>query len=300
MFNESPIAWMVLSVTLGLLVALGVLVNINRWRFSRRVAAEMRALLASTDAEESRATDDSALPSPVLRYRALAISRRPPVQTLRLRHGGTFCMSETSKPLPIQGTQLFTASPPGFVWTGRIRICPGIWAHARDQSVKGQGGMRVLLDDTYSLVDLNGGPDLDQGAALRLLAEMVWYPTALFDSRYVSWSAVDDDHARATLRMQGVEVSGVFEFGKNGLPSRFHAKRVRDKGKLLPWGGIYRDYRDAAGMLVPFEAEVFWELPTGTFTYAHWLVDAMDFDERSSPVREHPEVKGKPSPVLAH
>jgi hypothetical protein len=41
--------------------------------------------------------------------------------------------------------------------------------------------MRVLLDDTIRLADARG-PELDQGSALRLLAEMPWYPTALFDS----------------------------------------------------------------------------------------------------------------------
>ena len=43
--------------------------------------------------------------------------------------------------------------------------------------------------------------------------------------------------------------------------------------------GVYRDWRGISGMQVPFEAEVAWQLEAGPFTYAHWLVDAMDYGE---------------------
>jgi hypothetical protein len=210
------------------------------------------------------------------------------VRTLRLRHGGTFCMSPTAKAAPIQGAQLFTADPPGFVWTGRVRMAPGVWIDARDMFVAGKGSMLVLLDDTVPIADARG-PQLDQGSALRLLAEMVWYPTALFDARTVTWSAIDADHARATLRFSDREVSGIFEFGPDGLPVRMTAERFTDKGELRPWGGVYRDFRTVSGMRVPFEAEVAWQLETGPFTYAHWLVDSMDYDEEPTVV---------PSPAL--
>jgi hypothetical protein len=31
-------------------------------------------------------------------------------------------------------------------------------------------------------------------------------------------------------------------------------------------------------MRVPFEAMITWQLESGPFTYAHWLVEAMDYD----------------------
>ena len=102
--------------------------------------------------------------------------------------------------------------------------------------------MRVLLEDTVTLADARG-PELDQGSALRLLAEMVWYPTSLFDARSVTWSAIDASHARATWRFGEGEFSGVFEFGADGLPLRMTAERFMKKGELLPWGGAYRDWR---------------------------------------------------------
>jgi hypothetical protein len=100
------------------------------------------------------------------------------VQTLWLHHGATFRMSLTAKAIPIQGTQLFTADPLGFVWTRRIRMFPGVWIDTRDRTVEGEGSLRVLLDDTVPLVDVRG-PGLDLGSTLRFLAEMPWYPTAV-------------------------------------------------------------------------------------------------------------------------
>jgi hypothetical protein len=148
-------------------------------------------------------------------------------------------------------------------------------------SAAGAGSMRVLLDDTIRLADARG-PELDQGSELRLLAEMPWYPTALFDSRTVQWDAIDATHARATLRLGADEVSGTFEFGADGLPVCMTAQRFGDGGVLRPWSGVYRDWRTISGMRVPFEAEVSWQLETGPFTYAHWLVDAMGYDEATA------------------
>jgi hypothetical protein len=281
-------AWLVFVVTVALAAALGIVINLNRMRFERRLAGEMRGLLAVPPFAVPRpgiADLVTHLPPPVARYRQLAVADRAPVRTLWLRHGGTFRMSPTAKALPIQGTQLFTADPPGFVWTGRIRMFPGVWIDARDMTVAGEGSMRVLLDDTVPLVDVRG-PELDQGSALRLLAEMLWYPTSLFDARTVTWSAIDGDHACATLRLGDQQVSGIFEFGSDGLPLRMTAKRFKDKGDLLPWGGIYRDWRTVSGMRVPFEAEVSWQLATGPYTYAHWFVESMDYDE--APPRQAP------------
>ena len=269
--------WLVFLMMIAFFGALGIVVGVNRLRFERRVVSEMRALVAVPPSGVAQPAS-AELPPPVARYRQIAVGDRAPVRTLTVRHGGTFRMSPKAKAVPIRGTQLFTADPPGFLWLGHIRMAPGVWIDARDMSVAGEGSMRVLLDDTVPLVDAHG-PQLDQGSALRLLAEMVWYPTSLFDGRAITWSAIDADHARATLRLGEVDVSGVFEFGPEGLPLGMTAQRFTDKGELRPWGGVYSDWRTVAGMRVPFEAKVSWWLESGSFTYAHWLVDSMEFDE---------------------
>jgi hypothetical protein len=270
---------LVIVILLACVVLLGmfVLVDVNRWRYERRIARDVGSLLG-TSPITARATVTSELPAVVERYRRIAVSECAPVRTLRLRHGGTFRMSPSSKPKPIRGEQWFTSDPPGFVWSARVRIAPGVWVRARDMIVDGKGGMRVLLEDIVTLADARG-PQFDQGDALRLLAEMVWYPTALFDPRTVTWSEIDARHARATLQLKQLSVSAIFEFGADGLPLAMTAERFNDKGELRPWGGAYRDWRVVGGMRVPFEAEVSWQT-SPPFVYAHWLVESMELDAR--------------------
>lgn len=274
--REGDVGWVICFSIMAIAGTVGVVANVNRLRFERRVGRERGTLLAVPPSPLPQ-PPALGLPAPVERYRALAVGDRAPVRTMRLTHGGTFRLKANAAPLAIRGAQLFTADPPGFLWTGRIRMAPGVWVDARDMAVAGAGSMRVLLESTVQLADASG-PELDQGSALRLLAELVWLPTALFDARYVTWAPVDADHARATLRLGKVEVSALFEFGADGLPTGVTAHRFMDKGGLKPWGGLYRDWRTVSGLRVPFEADVDWRLPTGTFTYAHWLLDALDYD----------------------
>src|SRR5438128_6409879 len=116
------------------------------------------------------------LPAPVRRYLARAIGRRGiAVRTVRLRHGGLFRTTLDGSWVPIRGEQYFSAAPPGFVWRGRIRIAPGLWVDARDRSVDGAGSMRISFESTFTLAD-SSGAELDQGALLRLLGGMTWFP----------------------------------------------------------------------------------------------------------------------------
>jgi hypothetical protein len=217
------------------------------------------------------------LPAPVRRYQELAVGDHPPVRTVKLYHGGTFSVRPRAKPRPIRGIQVFTTDPPGFVWLGSVQIAPGVWIDARDMLADGKGSMRVLLDDTIRL-SAQKGAGIDRGAALRVLAEMPWFPTALFDTRYVRWTAVDEGHARATLTLGGNEVSCVFAFGPDGLPTAVAAERPCETGELRTWGGAYRDYRNVDNMKVPFRADVTWHLPEGPFTYACWAIDSIEYD----------------------
>ena len=101
----SKMAWLVCFVTVALVALLGIAVNPNRISFERRLAGEMRGLLAVPPSAVPRPRV-AALPLPVARYYQLAVAGHAPVRTIRLNHGGTFRLSPTAKALPIRGTQL--------------------------------------------------------------------------------------------------------------------------------------------------------------------------------------------------
>ena len=263
--------------------AFGLVACVNRLRFARRVASEAKALL--TISGEARPIDRArlaTLPSPVRRYLEKAVgSRERAVRTVRLRHGGTFRTSLDGEWLPIRGEQYFAADPPGFIWSGRIAMMPGPWVEARDRSVGGTGSMLVRVGSTFTLADARG-PELDQGALLRLLGEMLWFPTAFLDQRYVTWAPLDERSATARLRVGGREVSGVYEFGEDGLPTAFRADRYRDLGggrsALTPFTGESGDFRDEGGLLVPHRMTALWHVGEEAVPYARFLVERLEYD----------------------
>jgi hypothetical protein len=196
------VLWLVSWAIVAIIGIAGAVASFNGVRFSRRVAQEMREVAAGAVEPASATQERHDLPAPVARYVNKAIKRSDPIRTVSLRHVGGFRTSLNGSWLPIRGTQFFRTSPPAFIWSGRVRIAPGLWVDARDRSVDGAGNMLVRVESTVTIAN-SSGPQLDQGALLRLLGEMTWMPTALLDRRFVRWSAVDDHRASATLSING-------------------------------------------------------------------------------------------------
>jgi len=281
--HMSSIFLLVLWTGIALAGLAGVVVSTNNIRFQHRVSHEAHlALKAAAGACPIDGADFQALPMPVQRYLSKAIgTRRQAARTARIQQNGAFRPDLKGKWVPIKGEQYFTADPPGFIWWGRVRIALGIWIDARDRSVGGVGNMLVKAESTFQLADA-AGPELDQGALLRLLGELAWLPTAYLDRRYIRWSSVDDRHASATLTVAGREVTGAFEFGDDELPSRYTAERFRDvgggKSVLTPFLGECRDYRRVEGMLVPHEMVGSWVIDGTPQPYARFNVVRLEFD----------------------
>lgn len=274
--------WIVIGATLAALVSLTA--SINSRRFARRVAREARGLW--TAQARPRALDKSridALPTPVRNYLKKAlVGQERTVAGVRFRHGGRFRSRLDGSWSRIRGEQYDTADPPGFVWWGRVGLGPGLWIDARDGCRNGIGGMLVSLESSLTLAD-RSGPEMDQGSLLRLLSDLVLLPTALLDDRYVTWSSVDPRRARATLRLNGREVAGVFEFGEDSLPCSFFADRYFDSGRgkarLNPWSGDYADYRKISGMLVPHRFLGYWHVEGRPIPYVDFQLEPPEYDE---------------------
>lgn len=105
-----------------------------------------------------------------------------------------------------EAEQYFTTDQPGFVWTAVVKMAP-LHFTGRDKYAEGHGSMLIRLFSIFPVAAASG-KEMDQGALLRYLAEMQWFPSAALN-RYIQWEEIDSFSAKATMSDQGVTASGV-------------------------------------------------------------------------------------------
>ena len=130
------------------------------------------------------------------------------------------------------------------------------------------------------IVDEHDRRELNAGALHRYLAEAAWVPTALVPREGLTWTAVDDSHAIATLADGKEEVSVEFTFALTGeilsmfVPNRYFA----EKGSYVPkpWGVTCKRFEERGGMRIPIECEVYWKINGEIMPY--WRGEVTDVE----------------------
>jgi hypothetical protein len=221
------------------------------------------------------------LPAPVQRFfKTVLKDGQAIVAAVKLSQQGEFNLNETkAKWNPFTATQLVTTQRLGFDWDARIQMAPGVNVFVHDTYMLGEGNLHASLLGLFSLANMHGTPELNQGELLRFFAEATWYPTALLPSQGVRWEAIDDTSARATLTDGATTVSLVFQFNAEGAIATMRTEaRYRDKLTTMPWSGRFWEYSVRNGMLIPLEGEVGWVYPEGTRLYFKGRVKEINYE----------------------
>ncbi|MEN9226067.1 MAG: hypothetical protein Q6L60_14035 [Thermostichus sp. HHBFW_bins_43] len=289
------------------LILLGILYGGSRWQ------AHTQALLAGLNSQEPSPThyDPSeleGLPAPVQRYfRTVLSAGQPLVQSVRLKHKGTFNLSASGEQWrPFTSEQWVTTRSPGFLWNAQVTMAPGMMARVHDAYIQGEGILHATLFGLIPLVNLRDRDQTATGELMRWFAETPWYPTALLPSQGVRWDPVDNASAWATYqdgplsltalplgtynrRSQELPLAAdtgsaspamenprkgcklLFRFNEAGLIQsvRAEARGRTVNGEIIPtpWEGHWSNYERRQGLLVPTSGEVAWILPDGAHPY---------------------------------
>lgn len=271
---------------LGAAVAAGMAFGASRWtRASRRALARLDAQREAPGTPPRVRTFDPAtlpeLPEPVRRYLAFALTPgQPIVRRARLEHAGEFAATPDAW-RPFRSVQHVTTSPPGFVWDARMAMAPLVRVRVRDAYIGGEGSMYGALGGLVPVAEQRGSAEIATSALWRMLAESVWWPTALLPGPFLTWTPLDDHAARATLTDRAVSTSADFHFGANGEIVRVTGERYRAVGdgqRLTPTEGHHRDYVRVGTMMVPRSGEVAWLLPEGRHAYWRARVSRIEFE----------------------
>ena len=288
--------WIPLSLAvLGLAVAgIGAARCMMQHRLDQKNKAIVNDLLtaaASVPTRTFRSSDCNDLPAPIRRYlRHVLQEGQPCVQTVRIEQSGTFRSGGAASPWnSFTATQHVTTRPPGFVWTAAIDLFPWIRVRVVDAYRDGRGLLQAKLGGVLSVANPAPRPALDERELMRYLAEAPLYPTALLPEMGVTWTAVNDRSARATLTHRGTTASLVFHVNDQNEVERVTGKRpfLKDDGttELRPWKGTWRNYERRMGMRVPTDGEVAWIYPEGEVSYWRGHMDCLTY--RTAPPSGH-------------
>lgn len=257
------------------------------WSWSARTRSVRAELQASQVAgrtaayAESEVTD---LPDPVQRYfQSVLRNGQPMIRTARLTQQGEFLVKERPPRWgAFSASHLAAVSPPSFDWDARIAWAPGVKVFVRDAYLAGAGLLHAAAFGVLTLTRQHGTRELAEGELMRYLAETPWYPTALLPGHGVSWTAIDDSSARATLTDNATTVSLDFTFDDDGLITGvWSSARYRDVNGSptpMPWQGRFGRYEVHSRIRIPARGEVAWVGPEGAMPYWRGTITSVSYD----------------------
>ncbi|MGE3959951.1 MAG: DUF6544 family protein [Vicinamibacterales bacterium] len=221
-----------------------------------------------------------AVPPPVQRFLSRSVPPgQKPIRTARLEQEGQFFLNGSW--LPMSAHQFFTASPPAFMWDARIRMAPLLSVYVRDAYVGGSASMRARLLALYPIVAQSNRPELNEGALMRYLGEAAWLPTRLAPGNGLSWTAIDDEHAEATLTDGQTSVSLRFTIDASGAiteissPGRY--REVDGAYVRTPWRVRALGHEVLGGVRLMSPAEAEWDLPEGPLPYWRGRITRVEY-----------------------
>jgi hypothetical protein len=152
------------------------------------------------------------------------------------------------------------------------------WLVSAPRQPGSPGAEPPIAGDEADEAQRQAGEDLP----VQLLAEAVWYPTALLPSQGVHWDPMDDSSARVSLTDGNTSVALEFRFKPEGfVTSVWSPARYRDVHRIqtpTPWQGRLSAYARHSGMRIPVEGEVEWQLPARPLPYWRGRIMEMAYE----------------------
>ena len=270
----------------NIIILIVLVVCFGYWQFHTTVEREIKSFAAVTTGEKRMLTEDivHTLPEVVQQWlkRSNVIGKEI-IQTVCLEQTGEMCITPDGKWIPFSARQWFTTESPGFIWIADVKTAPGIYLKGRDKYVDGQGHMLIKLLSLFTVADAKGR-ETDQGAMLRYLAEIIWFPSAAV-SDYIEWEQINTVTAKATITFGGITASGIFNFDTNYDLISFEARRYysrKDTATLEDWliQTEQDGYREFDGVRIPAKGSVTWKLEEGDYTWLKLEINEIQYNKQ--------------------
>jgi hypothetical protein len=267
----------------NLLLVLPVLVGAARAQFGFETDRMVQRMFTGAPAESAVVQESQLAPLPAAVQRWLSASGvvgRPVPRSVRLKQTAEMRTAPDGEWMPTRAEQYFSTRSPGFVWQADVHMKNGLSFAGRDSYLGGHGRMLIRALALWPIVDASDDK-IQQGALLRFLGEMVWFPSAALQP-YITWRSLDAHRAEASLHDGNLTVSGTFSVDDAGRVTHFVAQRYFGGGpnaKLETWEVPMHGWKHLAGIQVPTEGVVRWQ---PDFDYYRFKIDAIEYDQPRS------------------
>lgn len=272
----------VLIIISCILCILTAIISFRYWNFDRTVKNQVQTFSIPPNNTTTIVTAEmlQKLPSPVARY--LTYSRvvgKPIPQIVRLRQTGRIKQSPDASWMNFEADEYYAIHPPSFLWKASLPSYKIPFVFGLDRYNDAKGKMTINMLSLIPIVDAQGD-EIDQGAMMRYLNEMMWFPAA-FLGENISWKEIDDSSAEVTLTNSGKKATATLHFDAEGKLINFVAKRYMTVGKnyqLETWSTPLSEYGEFEGIRLPIKGRAIWKLTTGDFEYIQLEIESVQYE----------------------
>lgn len=272
----------ILIVTPIIIFILTIVICFAYWNFNRSFKNQLTNLQANLNGQTTIITIDMLqnLPAPVIKYLTYSgvVGKKIP-KTVFLKQTGKIRQSPESSWMDFEAVEYYSIDPPSFIWKASLPSSKIPFVLGLDKYSNGQGNMTIKMLSLIPFVDARGS-ELDQGAMMRYLNEMMWFPAA-FLGENISWKEIDNTSAEVTLHDKGKNATAVLHFDKEGKLINFVAKRYMSSGKEFKfetWSTPLTEYKEFEGLRLPTKGKAIWHPKSGDFEYIELEINDIKFE----------------------
>jgi hypothetical protein len=230
----------------------------------------------------------SHLPSPVQRYLIECgfVGHEKTYNARVVWKESHIMMRPGSKWMKLKTEQYNSVDHPFRIAYMKARIMGIVPFEGRDLFCQGRGHMLGWIANTIRIFD-EDNPEIAQSALTIILAEALLIPGYAL-SEYITWQAVDDHSAQATINYQGLQAMGMFFFDDQGKMIRFETReryyRDPQKGNIFkPFTAYVGDYIKQGDLTIPTSLVAAWQLEQGEFRYWKGKIERVDYNLAALP-----------------
>jgi hypothetical protein len=277
---EKIIMFKTVMISVGVVLALVVLGMVVLQIKHRQDVNQVEQRLQSKPTQQRFTKDMIAdLPAPVQRYFLHAIALGTPLATaVKLDMSGKFRLAQDKPWLPMQAQETLTRK--GFIWKANIGSGLSQFQGA-DYYVNRSGRMQFSILGLVPVVNVQS-PDTARSAIGRMVAELMWLPSALLPQQEVQWSAIDDHTIQAHLKVDDEPVNLTLVIDADGKVLESYALRwgnhtPNGSWAYIPMGGKCYAERTFGGYTIPSQMSAGWWF--GSEQYFEFFQSAIEHAE---------------------